>query len=166
MCHSYLSGKCFNYSGRWTYFYDPVRRWQEHNNLYGWVRYGDGELMAHYAILDENNKVTNVIVGRDEDDLLDGITSWEDHYGQVHGATVKRTSYNTSGGVHYTGEIDDDGKRIPSDDQTKAFRFHYASKAFTYDPDADVFIPPRPEKVNIDDPEWTLDTTTYTWVQA
>jgi hypothetical protein len=122
--------------------------------------------MAHYAILDENNTVKNVIVGRDEDDLPDGITSWEDYYGQVHGATVKRTSYNTRGGVHYTGELDHDDNPIPSDDQTKAFRFHYASKGFTYDPDADVFIPPRPEKVNLDDPEWELDTTTYTWVQA
>jgi len=34
--------------------------------------------MAHYALLDQNNVVTQVITGREEDDLPDGITSWED----------------------------------------------------------------------------------------
>ena len=50
--------------------------------------------MAHYALVDDNNIVTNVFVGRDEDDLPDGITSWEDYYGAVHGQTCRRTSYN------------------------------------------------------------------------
>lgn len=122
--------------------------------------------MAHYAILDSQNKVTNVFVGHDEDDLPEGVTSWESYYSEKLGTSVKRTSYNTRGGVHYTGQLDENDEPIPSEDQTKAFRFHYAGKGYAYDADADVFIPPRPEKVNIDDPEWTLDATTYTWIQA
>jgi hypothetical protein len=53
--------------------------------------------MAHYAFLDENNIVTEVIVGKDEGE--DGI-DWEAHYGAFRGQTCKRTSYNTHGGVH------------------------------------------------------------------
>jgi hypothetical protein len=71
--------------------------------------------MAHYAYLDENNIVTQVIVGRDEDDLIDGVTSWEEYYGAI------RTSYN--------GRI----------------RFNFAGIGFTYDPIDDAFIPPMPE---------------------
>jgi hypothetical protein len=70
--------------------------------------------MAHYAYLDENNIVTQVIVGRDEDDLIDGVTSWEDYYGAI------RTSYN--------GKI----------------RFNFAGIGFTYDPIDDAFIAPMP----------------------
>jgi hypothetical protein len=50
--------------------------------------------MGHYAYLDENNIVSQVIVGKDEGE--DGI-DWEQYYG------AKRTSYNTQGGVHATG---------------------------------------------------------------
>ena len=71
--------------------------------------------MAHYAYLDENNIVTQVIVGRDEDDLIEGVTSWEEYYGAI------RTSYN--------GKI----------------RFNFAGIGFTYDPIDDAFIAPRPE---------------------
>ena len=70
--------------------------------------------MAHYAYLDENNIVTQVIVGRDEDDLIDGVTSWEEYYGAI------RTSYN--------GNI----------------RYNYAAIGFTYDPIDDAFISPAP----------------------
>ena len=51
--------------------------------------------MAHYAFLDENNIVTEVIVGRDEDEVVDGISDWEAYYGEFRGQTCKRTSYNT-----------------------------------------------------------------------
>jgi len=33
--------------------------------------------MAHYAFLDDNNIVTEVIVGRNEDEVVDGISDWE-----------------------------------------------------------------------------------------
>lgn len=71
--------------------------------------------MAHYAYINENNIVTNVIVGRDEDDLIDGVTSWEDYYGAI------RTSYN--------GKI----------------RYNFAGIGYTYDPIDDAFIAPMPE---------------------
>jgi hypothetical protein len=56
--------------------------------------------MAHYAFLDENNIVTEVIVGKDEGE--EGV-DWEAHYGAFRGQTCKRTSYNTYGGVHSGG---------------------------------------------------------------
>ena len=108
--------------------------------------------MAHYAELDETLTVTQVFVGRDEDDLPDGVTDWETYYARP-GFTVKRTSYNTLGGVHYDPETGE-----PSEDQAKAFRYNYAGIGFTYDPDADAFIPPKPHE------DATLDTDTYTWV--
>ncbi|CAB5228890.1 hypothetical protein UFOVP1548_53, partial [uncultured Caudovirales phage] len=41
--------------------------------------------MAHYAFLDSNNIVTQVIVGRNEDEVVDGISDWEAHYAEVMG---------------------------------------------------------------------------------
>ena len=53
--------------------------------------------MAHYAFLDENNFVTEVIVGRDEGEL---DIDWEKYYGDFRGQTCKRTSYNTRDGIN------------------------------------------------------------------
>jgi len=58
--------------------------------------------MAHYAFLDENNIVSEVIVGKNENE--DGI-DWEKYYGEFRGQTCKRTSYNTVGGVHNNGGV-------------------------------------------------------------
>lgn len=74
--------------------------------------------MAHYAFLDENNIVTQVIVGRNEDEKINGITDWEEHYASVMGQRCVRTSYN--------GNI----------------RGTYAGIGFTYDADLDEFVPP------------------------
>jgi len=76
--------------------------------------------MAHYAFLDENNIVTEVITGRNEDEVVDGITDWEQAYGEIRGQVCKRTSYN--------GNI----------------RFNYAGIGYSYDPIDDAFIPPMP----------------------
>jgi hypothetical protein len=103
--------------------------------------------MAHYAQIDLDNRVVNVFVGRD--DVVEGIDDWETYYAPA-GYTVKQTSYNTRGGVHYT-----DG--VPSEDQTKALRFNYAGISFTYDPDRDAFIPPKPFD------SWVLNETTCLW---
>lgn len=99
--------------------------------------------MAHYAILDANNIVTNVIVGKNEDE--DGI-NWEEFY------NAKRTSYNTLGGVHY-----DTITRLPSIDQSKAFRKNYAYIGGTYDSDRDAFLHPKPFN------SWTLNEDTCLW---
>ena len=75
--------------------------------------------MAHYAFLDENNIVTEVIVGKDETELIDGLSP-EEWYGNFRGQVCKRTSYN---------------HRI---------RKQYAGIGFTYNEVADVFVAPQP----------------------
>jgi len=101
--------------------------------------------MSHFAKLDENNLVTFVTVGRQEDDGL------EEELNARTGDVYRQTSYNTSGGVHYT-----DG--VPSEDQSKALRFNYAGIGFTYDENRDAFIPPQPYA------SWVLDEATSLWV--
>ena len=96
--------------------------------------------MAHYAFLDTNNIVTEVIVGIDEGEQ--GI-NWEQHYGAFRGQVCKRTSYNTSGGVHSGGGT--------------PFRKNYAGIGYTYDSVIDGFIPPKPY------PSWVLDEQTCLW---
>lgn len=76
--------------------------------------------MAHYAFLDENSIVTEVIVGKDETELIDGLTP-EEWYGNYRGQTCVRTSYN--------GTI----------------RYNYAGIGYSYDPIDDAFIAPMPE---------------------
>lgn len=60
--------------------------------------------MAHYAFLDENNIVTEVIPGRNEDEVVDGISDWEKWYGDFRGQVCKRTSYNGNYRKNYAGE--------------------------------------------------------------
>lgn len=72
--------------------------------------------MAHYAFLDENNIVTEVIVGNDET-----TGDWEAYYGNIRGQRCVRTSYN--------GNI----------------RGVYAGIGYTYDEANDVFVAPIEE---------------------
>ena len=58
--------------------------------------------MAHYAFLDENNIVTEVITGKDENELLDGLTP-EEWYGNFRKQRCVRTSYNHNIRVRYAG---------------------------------------------------------------
>jgi hypothetical protein len=110
--------------------------------------------MAHYAFINTDGFVVDVIPGRDETIPVDGITDWEEYYAsRREGLTVKRTSYNTRGGVHYNAETGE-----PSADQSKAFRGNYAGIGFTYDETLDAFIPPKPT------PDATLDESTFSWV--
>lgn len=76
--------------------------------------------MAHYAYLDENNIVVAVIVGKDENEIIDGLDT-ETYYAQGTPYTVKRTSYN--------GNI----------------RKNYAGIGYAYDEVRDAFIPPKPD---------------------
>lgn len=89
--------------------------------------------MAHYAFLDENNIVTEVITGRNEDEVVNGISDWEEYYGNQRGQICKRTSYN--------GNI----------------RKNYAGIGFTYDEDRDAFIPPKTYE------SWILNEDTCQW---
>jgi hypothetical protein len=101
--------------------------------------------MAHYAELNEDNIVVFVFVGKDENDLVEGVESWEEYYSRP-GFTVKRTSYNTNANEHSDGGT--------------PFRGNYAGVGFTYDENLDAFIPPKPEG------EWVLDEDSFTWVEV
>lgn len=98
--------------------------------------------MAHYAVLDENNVVIEVLTGIDEDnleELPEGFTTWEEFYSSVRdNKTVIRTSYNTRAGIHYQPNTD-----IPSESQEKALRGNYAGVDYHYLPEEDVFLPPK-----------------------
>jgi hypothetical protein len=98
-----------------------------------------GVNMAHYAFLDENNIVTEVIVGKEEGE--EGI-DWEQHYGSFRGQVCKRTSYNTHGNQHPNNQ---------------PFRKNYAGVGFSYDEQRDAFIPPKPFL------SWSLDENTCLW---
>jgi len=84
--------------------------------------------MAHYAVLDENNIVVDMFVGKDEDEIVldenGNPYNWEVYYG------AKRTSYNTFHGVHKLGGT--------------PLRMNYAGLGYTYDESKDAFIPPKP----------------------
>jgi hypothetical protein len=96
--------------------------------------------MAHYAFLDQNNIVVEVIVGKDETDTT---LDWEQHYSEVKGLVCKRTSYNTIGNVHVYGGT--------------PFRKNYASIGYYYDQEKDGFIPPKPFD------SWILNNDTCLW---
>lgn len=76
--------------------------------------------MAHYAFLDDNNIVTEVIVGIDETELIEGLDP-ETWYSNFKGQVCKRTSYNNN------------------------IRFNYAGIGYSYDSTRDAFIAPEPE---------------------
>ena len=95
--------------------------------------------MAHYAFLDSNNIVTEVIVGKNEGE--NGI-DWEQWYADFRGQPCKRTSYNTRGGQHPEG---------------RPLRKNYASVGYTYSTNLDAFIPPQPFA------SWVLNEETCLW---
>lgn len=105
--------------------------------------------MAHYAFLDNNNIVTEVIVGVKED--FDS-KNWEQFYSEIRNQKCLRTSYNTRGGIYYNSS---DGQ--PSADQSKSFRKNYAGIGYTYDSIRDAFISPKPY------PSWILNEVTCMW---
>ena len=111
--------------------------------------------MAHYAFLDENNIVTEVIPGKNEG--TEGI-DWEQWYGEFRGQTCKRTSYNRN------------------------IRKNYAGIGYSYDASRDAFIPPKsfaswvldettclwiaPTPMPTDGKKYQWDEPTTTWVEV
>ena len=90
--------------------------------------------MAHFAQIDENNIVINVLVI--EQDMVDtGLFGEPSKWIQ--------TSYNTYGGVHALGGT--------------PFRKNYAGIGYTYDVSRDAFIPPKPYV------SWVLNEDTCLW---
>ena len=88
--------------------------------------------MAHYAFLDSDNMVTEVITGIDETELIEGLDT-ETWYGNFRGQVCKRTSYNGN------------------------YRKNYAGQGYSYDPERDAFIPPKPFD------SWLLNDATCLW---
>jgi len=93
--------------------------------------------MAHFAKLDENNVVTFVTVGRDEDDGKEAELTART------GDVYKQTSYNTHGGVHSLGGT--------------PYRKNYAGIGYSYDAQRDAFIAPKPY------PSWVLNEDFCIW---
>ncbi len=96
--------------------------------------------MAHFAKIDENNIVTQVLV-------IDQETINTGHFGDPN--SFIQTSYNTRGGVHY-GQ---DGQP----DNGVALRKNYAGIGYIYDPARDAFYSPQPYA------SWTLNEETCYW---
>jgi len=90
--------------------------------------------MAHYAFLDDNNVVTEVITGIHESETIEGLDT-ETWYGNFRGQVCKRTSYNNN------------------------IRKNYAGIGYTYDAARDAFIAP---KANCHSEE-VLDEATCRW---
>jgi len=91
--------------------------------------------MAHYAFLNENNIVTEVITGVDETQTIEGLDT-ETWYANFRGQVCKRTSYNNK------------------------IRYNYAAIGYTYDAINDAFIAPKYECGHV---ELTFNTVTYRW---
>lgn len=94
--------------------------------------------MAHWAEIDENNLVTRVLVGNNNDS-----NEGYDWLIENLGGTWVKTSYNTHGGVHNGGGT--------------PLRKNYAGIGYTYDADRDAFIPPQPFA------SWVLNEDTCLW---
>ena len=114
--------------------------------------------MAHYAFLDENNIVTEVIVGKDE-----GNFNWEQQYGSFRGQLCKRTSYNRNirknfAGIGYTYDEDRDAfiGGVHSNGGTP-LRKNFAGIGYSYDQVRDAFIAPKPYS------SWVLNEDTCQW---
>ena len=98
--------------------------------------------MAHYAFLDADSVVTEVITGINETELIEGLLP-ETWYGNFREQVCKRTSYNTSSGIHSKGGI--------------PYRKNYAGIGYAYDTGRDAFIAPQPWA------SWVLDEATCRW---
>ena len=103
--------------------------------------------MAHFVEIDASNIVIGGVV-LDDKDTQDGSGDEVESVGATYlsdgfGGTWKRTSYNTSGGVHKLGGT--------------PFRKNYAGKGYTFDEARDAFIPPKPYD------SWALDEDTCQW---
>jgi hypothetical protein len=102
--------------------------------------------MAHFAEIDSNNKVTQVIVVNNND-----APTEEAGLNFIHSigliGTWLQTSYNTFCNTHLLGGI--------------PLRKNYAGIGYTYDSVRDAFIPPKPE--NLNNIEFIFNEETCNW---
>ena len=103
--------------------------------------------MAHFAELNEDNKVLRIVVISNTE-LTDGTGVESELAGiqfchKLFGGIWKQTTYNTYGNIHKEGGV--------------PFRKNYAGAGYDYDKDRDAFIPPKPYN------SWLLDEDTCLW---
>jgi len=91
--------------------------------------------MAHYAFINEDNIVTEVITGIDETELIEGLDT-ETWYANYRGQSCKRTSYHGS------------------------YRYNFAGIGYVFDAEGDAFIAPKPDCGHA---ELKLNKTNYRW---
>ena len=122
--------------------------------------------MAHFAKLGANSKVIQVLT-LDNKDMLNADGVEDETVGQQYLETHNnwpaqmwiQTSYNTSGGKHYSVTTNSEGAevRTESSDQSKALRGNYAGIGYTWDEDNNIFWPKKPYA------SWVKNTTTASW---
>lgn len=103
--------------------------------------------MAHFAEVDSKNVVRRVLVVANENEFRAQEFLGDD---LGLGGTWIQTSYNSRGGKR----LDPNTNEVVGDNH---FRFNYAAPGFTYDPERDAFIPPKPH------PEAVLNEATCLW---
>jgi hypothetical protein len=94
--------------------------------------------MAHFAQIDENNIVLQVIAVNNDDILVDGVES-------------------EAKGIEFCKTLLGQDTNWLQTSYNSNFRKHYAIRGGDYRPDIDAFIYPQPY------PSWTLNTTTANW---
>ena len=118
--------------------------------------------MAHFAQLDENNIVTQVIVVANDELLLDGVE-------------------NEDKGIAFCKSLLGDNTRWVQTSYNASIRKNYAGVGYTYDSVADHFVAPQtypswtlnadaqweaPTPMPTDDKRYTWDETTTSWVDV
>ena len=112
--------------------------------------------MAHYAFLDSNNIVTEVITGIDETQTIEGLDT-ETWYGNFRGQVCKRTSYNSNIRKNYAG--------IGFTWDGKGFAAPKPYESWTLDTDTYLWNAPTPMPVE-EGKFFAWDEPTLSWVEV
>tara|TARA_R100001132_G_C3259199_1_gene83827 strand:+ start:145 stop:684 length:540 start_codon:yes stop_codon:yes gene_type:complete len=106
--------------------------------------------MAHFAKLNANGAVIKIhVVNNNDAPTEEAGIKFLQTLNKETDTIYKQTSYNTHLRVHYTQEHypeghENEGKLIPSEDQSKAFRGNYAAIGGHYDEVKDIFVGKKP----------------------
>lgn len=113
-------------------------------------------MMAHFAEIDEYNKVIRVLVTDNNDSNGDEGYQWlVDNLG----GTWIKCSYNTREGVHVRVVVDEDGKHVYVPTGKPALRKNFPAPGYIYDPVRDAFYLPKP----LDFSSWRFNEDKCIW---
>lgn len=113
--------------------------------------------MAHYAFLDDNNIVTEVISGIDETELIEGLHP-EIWYGNFKGQKCIRTSYNGNIRKRYAGV------GMIYDETFDAFIYPKKFESWTFNEETLLWEPPTP--MPRDGKLYDWDEATLSWIEV